>query len=167
MRGYISRGKSGTVKAYLHQQMLECMDREMGMKKRRIFLLVLLIILLAACKTTTDEPKQIEIQSAAPEIIETDLPVETPVPAAQVISISNASYIHSTARLTYPIPYRVMWSPDSSRFAVGSNDGFRVFDAVSLECIERHPGSRLYPAGFLIGSQPVCSNQRMENHRSA
>ena len=97
--------------------------------------LIVMLLLLAGCQKATEEPKAGETETPVTIAATAIPPTETPAPVLQSISPANASFIHTSANLQYPFPYRLQWSPDGNRFAAASNEGFRVYDAVSLEVL--------------------------------
>ncbi len=105
------------------------------MKRLQNFILIIALIFLAGCKTSAGEQKDIETPVPTSAPIAENTPLPPTQPASQVISISNASYLHTVKNLQYPIPYRLQWSMDGKRFVVGSNDGFRVYDTETLQIL--------------------------------
>ena len=97
--------------------------------------LIVMLLLLAGCQKATEEPKAGETETPVTTAATASPPTETPAPVLQPISPANASFIHTSANLQYPFPYRLQWSPDGNRFAAASNEGFRVYDAVNLEVL--------------------------------
>ncbi len=105
------------------------------MKRWFAISLIVMLLLMAGCKPTTEEPKTGETETPVPAAATDSPPTGTPAPVLQPISPVSASFIHTSASLQYPLPYRLQWSPDGNRFAAASNEGFRVYDAFSLEIL--------------------------------
>jgi len=97
--------------------------------------LIVMLLLLAGCKKATEESKAGETETPVTASTTASPPTETPAPVLQPISPVSANFIHTSASLQYPLPYRLQWSPDGNRFAAASNEGFRVYDAYSLEVL--------------------------------
>lgn len=102
------------------------------MKQWRVILEIILIILISGCTPVKENSKQVETQPPATEV---SVPVESPTPSPAVISVSNAGYLRTVSQVQFLNPYRLQWSADGKRFAVGSSQGFQVFDASSLKIL--------------------------------
>lgn len=122
------------------------------MKRLQNFILIIALIFLAGCKTPAGVQKDIETPIATVAPIAEDTPVPPTPPARQGISLSNASFLHTVKSLQYPIPFRLQWSQDGKRFAVGSNDGFRVYDSETLEILNDIQIQQYTPLDFSLAA---------------
>lgn len=106
--------------------------------------------LLPGSETPTEDQKAVETQIAQPTASDipteiptavspepTPIPTSQPVPsgASQLILPQNASRLVEIRKVDVPMPYRLIWSQDSSRLAVLSQNGLVLLDGNTLDTL--------------------------------
>jgi len=126
------------------------------MRRVTIILLLFGMLVVSGCnllpgsETPTENQKAVETQIAQPTASDipteiptavppepTPIPTTQPVPsgAPQMILPQNASRLVETSKVDVPMPYRLIWSQDSSRLAVLSQNGLVLLDGNTLDTL--------------------------------